>query len=334
MVIESEHLPDSPDSFYLSDVSPKDKPWDIHRATADVVGHLYSTTDFTRYSIRIRECAQLLEFAFKASDAGEVALKLQLAKFCRVRFCPVCQWRRSLMWRARFFKALPKILEDNPKTRFVFLTLTVRNCELVELRNTLTKMNYAWKLLTKRKEFPATGFVKTVEVTRGIDGTAHPHFHAILAVKPSYFTHGYLSQAKWSELWRQCLDVDYVPIVNVQAIKPPKDITKYEGSNLDSAIVVALCETLKYSVKESDLSFDSTWLEQLTKQLHKTRAISLGGIFKEYLSEEDLSEPKTEDLIHTGLAEDEEATALTDHRVWFGWREMVQRYLKRCSTMD
>ena len=328
MPLESGNVSDSPDSFYLTDLSPADKPWDSHRANADKVGHLYSSTDFAKYSDRIRRCAQLLEFAFKASDAGEVALKLQLAEFCRVRFCPVCQWRRSLMWRARFFKALPKVLEDYPKVRFLFLTLTVRNCELLELRNTLTKMNYAWKLLTKRKEFPAIGFVKTVEVTRSTDGTAHPHFHAILVVKDSYFKRGYISQAKWTELWQQCLDVEYVPIVNVKSIKLLKGKENHSGSDLDKEIIKALCETLKYSVKESDLAFDSAWLEELTKQLHKTRAISLGGIFKEYLSEEDLSEAKTEDLIHTGLGDDDEPASADDPRVFFGWREMIQRYRK------
>lgn len=327
MLIESGSLPDSSDSFYLSDLSQGDKVWDIHRANADTVGQLYSSTDFVRYSERIYACAKLLEFAFKASDAGEVALRLMAARFCRVRFCPVCQWRRSLMWRARFFKALPRILDDYPKIRFLFLTLTVRNCELTELRNTLKKMNKAWELLTKRKQFPAVGFVKTVEVTKSADGTAHPHFHVILIVKEGYFKRGYLSQAKWTELWQQCLKVSYTPVVNVKSIKPPRNAVEYESSTLDSAIIVALCETLKYSVKESDLAFDASWLEELTRQLHKTRAISLGGIFKEYLSEEELEEPSAEDLVNTGIAEDEPAAA-NDPRVFFGWREMVRRYHK------
>lgn len=323
MTIESGNSPGSEDSFYLSDLSPKDKPWDSHRAITGQVEHLYSQTDFARYAQRIGQCSQMLEFAFKSDDAGVVALKLQSARFCRVRYCPVCQWRRSLMWRARFFKAMPQILQNYPTARFVFLTLTVKNCDLLELKNTLLWMNNAWKLLTKRKEFPAIGFIKTVEVTRNsTDNTAHPHFHVILMVKPSYFTHGYLSQAKWTELWKSCLKVDYTPIVNAKAIKPPKNADKYENSSLDAAIIASLCETLKYSVKESDLTFDAKWLGELTNQLHKTRAISVGGVFKQYLSEE---EP--EDLIHTDLSDDEPATD-EDPRVCFGWREMVRRYIK------
>jgi hypothetical protein len=65
-------------------------------------------------------------------------------------------------------------------------------------------------------------FVKTVEVTRGKTpvGSAHPHFHVLMMVKPSYFTHGYLSQAKWVEMWQKSLRIDYKPILDVQALKP------------------------------------------------------------------------------------------------------------------
>lgn len=49
----------------------------------------------------------------------------------------------------------------------------------------------------------------------------------------------------------------------------------------------------------SGISPDSAWLVELTYQLHKTRAIALGGIFKEYMSED---EP--EDLINSEDSED------------------------------
>lgn len=326
--MESGKVPGSTDSFYLSDLSPSDKPWDNHRRTAEQVEHLYSKTDFVKYAERIDSCSRFLNFAFKADDIGTIALKLQDAKFCRVRFCPVCQWRRSLMWRARFFKALPNILKDYPTARFIFLTLTVRNCEVTELRDTLTWMNKSWELLTKKKQFPALGYVKTTEVTKSDDNAAHPHFHLILMVRPSYFTHGYLSQAKWAELWQQSLHIDYAPIVNVKAIKPPKNAKTYEGSTLDAAIIVALCETLKYSVKEDDLVMDASWLQELTSQLHKTRSISLGGVFRQYLSD---AEP--ENLIDTDISSDE-PTSENDPRIWFGWREMVQRYAKVINKED
>ncbi|MDI4746156.1 protein rep, partial [Salmonella enterica subsp. enterica serovar Kentucky] len=37
-----------------------------------------------------------------------------------------------------------------------------------------------------RKEFkPVQGWIRTTEVTRGRDGSAHPHFHTLMMVPPS-----------------------------------------------------------------------------------------------------------------------------------------------------
>lgn len=233
------------------------------------------------------------------------------------------------MWVARFLKALPKITADYPKARYVFLTLTVKNCEIGELRETLDRMNRAWQRLVQRKQYAAIGFARSTEVTKAADGKAHPHFHALLMVKPSYFSHGYLSQADWTELWRSCLRVDYTPIVNVKAVQNrrkgsngQKDLQ--EGSDPLQAISAAIVETFKYSIKPEDLigkgtEADREWLLKLTHQLHKTRAVALGGVFKNYLSE---AEP--ENLI--GEDDDDDESAASD--IYFGWRELVERYIK------
>jgi plasmid rolling circle replication initiator protein Rep len=307
-------------SFYLSEISPKDKSWDQHRASADQVKELYKLTEFFRYSKRIDECSKWLLFALKAGDEGELKLKLQEAKFCRVRHCSVCQWRRSLMWRARFFQALPRIDEAYPTGRWIFLTLTVKTCPIKELRDTLTLMNKAWNLLTKRREFSVLGFIKSVEVTRSADGYAHPHFHCLLFVPAGYFSHGYISQAKWTDLWQSCLKIQYQPVVHVVSVKAKQ---KAGAVDKKAGLLAAVCETLKYSVKEDDLVADPLWLEELTSQLHKTKAISVGGVLKEYLSEQ---EP--EDLINAGI-EDEEETSEDDPKLIFDWAETIRRYKKK-----
>lgn len=42
-------------------------------------------------------------------------------------------------------------------------------------------------------------------------------------------------------------------------------------------------EILKYQVKESDLVADRKWFLELTRQLHKIRAIAVGGILRQYM---------------------------------------------------
>lgn len=317
---------------YLSALSPKDSPWDNRRAETDGFKALYQDTMFDRYAERMSECSCRLDFAFQIDENGLCNLKLQNARFCRVRLCPVCQGRRSMKWQAKAFKVLPKLLEDNPKARFIFLTLTVRNCELTELRDTLSWMHQSWRKLVKRKEFTAIGWIRSVEVTRGHDNTAHPHYHALLMVKPSYFKKTYISQQRWTETWQSCLGVDYTPIVDIRSIssKIPSDTSQ------EQIIRKGILETLKYSVKpssvlredrgsklpsEATLS-DRDWLIELTAQLSGTRAVATGGILKQYLKD---LEKEPDDLIHIDENGDTEADEESP-RIAFQWKERAKRY--------
>ncbi len=77
------------------------------------------------------------------------------------------------MWQARFYQSLPRIVADYPDVRWMFLTLTVRNCAIGELGETLNRMNAGFQRLKDRKEFsPVQGWIRTTEVTRGSDGSA------------------------------------------------------------------------------------------------------------------------------------------------------------------
>jgi plasmid rolling circle replication initiator protein Rep len=310
------------DSYFLAEISPADQSWDAYRTQSDEISKLYDLCGYDRYAERISQCSEWLMYALKSNDEGEIKLKLRDARFCRVRHCPVCQWRRELMWRARFFKALPDIQAKYPTGRWIFLTLTVKNCEISELKKTLAWMNAAWVRLIQRKVFPALGFIKSLEVTRCWDGTAHPHFHCLLFVPSGYFGgRKYMTQATWTDLWQSCLKVDYTPIVDVRAVKGKKGTLKTTPDASNVAMMKAICETLKYSVKPADLLADPEWLGELTKQLQKTRAISIGGCLKEFFSED---EP--EDLIN-GEIEEEEKTD-DEAMLFFDWASAIRRYKK------
>ena len=261
---------------YLIDLSPRDKPWDKHRLTADRVSAIYQEIEFIDYAGRIDRCSQVLLFGSVLDDQGVKAIRLKSSFFCRVRHCPVCQWRRSLMWKARLGEALPAIQKDYPRVRWLHLTLAIRNCEITSLRDTLKLMNAAWKRITLLKKYPAIGYFKSLEITRGEDGTAHPHFHILLMVEPKYFGKNYINQKEWIEMWKKALRVDYDPTAHIQSIK---DISGNDN------LVNAVKEVAKYTVKCDDLIAEKGWLQELTRQVHKTRAISLGGILKQYLSD-------------------------------------------------
>jgi plasmid rolling circle replication initiator protein Rep len=303
-VSDADLITDAPS---LSDLSERDKPWDKHRANADKVSGYYVGSEFQSYSDRIYFCSEWLKFNLTPDeDEGSLKLKLATARFCRVRHCPVCQWRRSLMWKAKAYKVLPKIVEQYPTHRWLFVTLTVKNCPITDLRSTLDWMHESFKRLTKLKSFPAVGWIKSTEVTRGKDGSAHPHFHCLLMVKPSYFGVNYMKQSDWVDLWRRSLRIDYNPVLDVQAIKKGKS----------PAILVP--ELLKYCTKESDLTADREWFLELTRQMHKTRTIATGGVLKDYLKE---LEQEPENLI----GEDNQAEVV-EGELCFGWKRKEKKY--------
>lgn len=308
--IPAYSLPDPPETANpaLADLSPRDKPWDKHRHNADRVEAHYRGSEFDDYSQRVHFCSGLLQFGL-VHDWDEDAMKLRLrsARFCRVRYCPVCQWRRSLMWKAKAYKVLPKIVQAYPNRRWVFLTLTVKNVSIAELRENLVAMNKAFQRLSQRKVWPAEGWLRSTEVTRGHDGSAHPHFHCLLMVKPSYFGKSYIKQVEWVSLWRHAMRLDYDPVIDCRAVKCGRQLMQL------------VPELLKYCTKELDLVSDREWFLELTRQMYKMRCVTTGGVLKEYLRELE-SEP--EDLIgESDIPEgDDEA------KLYFGWKHQERKY--------
>jgi plasmid rolling circle replication initiator protein Rep len=306
---------------YLSDMSPKDKPWDTHRAETDAVQIIYSRAEeFERYAERMRQCSGFLVFGWRTNkETGESNLKLRSAQFCHVRHCPVCQWRRTLMWTARFYQALPSIVTGFPKSRWVFLTLTLRNCEITDLRETLEHMGKSWQRFVKRKEFGRVqGWIRTTEVTRGEDGSAHPHYHVLAMVSPSWFGKDYVRHARWVEIWGECLKVNYAPNVDIRAVNP----SKKKNGTLEGAIA----ETLKYSVKAADMVQDSFWFLELTRQVHKMRFMASGGALKNILKAEQETDA---DLALLNESESENETDKV--QLAFGWKTKEKRYKRTKS---
>jgi plasmid rolling circle replication initiator protein Rep len=336
----------------------KKKLWDENKSFAVRVSDFF-TRSFDvvqqKWGARIKKCAEQLEFGWIETDLHQFFLRLKTAKFCRVRFCPVCQWRRSLMWASRFFDAFPRIHKDYPKMRYIFLTLTVANVPITELRSTVDIMGKAWKRLSERKAFPALGFVRSLEVTKEKDlfetidvfdekkkkfvkqlvkpkkllrkarpDYCHPHFHILLAVPSSYFARDYLSKDDWAELWQKSLRADYKPVVDIRIVRPKKeklveglkvlDVEEFSEKQALDAIMAAVTETVKYSVKPADMVDDASWFLEVAKQLNNTRAVALGGIFKKYFSVDD------DDLVLESKKSENQGG------IYFGFRRDIKRY--------
>ena len=311
---------------HLTTVSPKDKPWDLLGTLKDQVAQLLGKDpDHARYFERVRDCSWKLGFNLvpdqDPNNLGILHHRLISARFCRVNLCPICQWRKSLVWRARFFMAIPRLRAKYPNHRFLFLTLTAANVPIDQLGQSIKDINKAWDRLTKLRGFPAIGFFRSLEVTREVSRPdfAHPHIHALLLVPSSYFSTGYIKQAQWREMWRNVLRVEYAPSVNIKAIKP-REVNSNDPNS--DGLTEAVLSTLSYHVKgakSSNLYEDPKWFNELFRQMRRVRTVSTGGVLREFVTND---EP--EDLIN--LEGNPDLPESDDITVWYQWRRDKQRY--------
>lgn len=316
----------------LATESPRDAKWDDHKTNTQAFAMVLRCDGgetLEKQATRVDQCSDVLGFAWESDDeTGECRLRLRKARFCRVRLCVICQWRRSMMWTARMYEALPTLMEQYPKSRFLMLTLTIKNVEIDSLRHSLNSMGKAWHKLIRRAEFkPILGWVRTVEITRGKDGSAHPHFHVLLMVSPSYFNgRNYITQQRWTELWQESGRLDYQPIVDIRKVK-----SKWPKTGDVEPVPGGVVEVLKYAVKPSDLavepdSEEGEWVRELARQIHHSRAIATGGVLKDFFKEP----TSDEEMIHPdGEKQEEEDDGEEGPTVDFNYAGSVKRYRRR-----
>lgn len=296
----------------------KERPWKLHKQENLQLVKIYKTarekninliTDSRLFDLE--HCADTLLFA----ENAEGKKKLKSANFCRLRLCPMCQWRRSLKMFGQVQMITDKILERDKSTRFLFATFTVKNVDAENLETCINILNNKFLyLVSKNKTFaPAKklkqnllGYLKAVEVTYNTkDKTYHPHLHVIFAVKSTFFknSNNYMTKKEWIELWQKALNVDYKPQTDIRAIK----------TNTGKAIA----EVAKYPVKTApilSLPDDEAVevLKTLTLSLNKKRFVGYGGIFKTIKQELKLQDVETDkDLVNTDIEQQERFNAVT-----------------------
>lgn len=204
----------------------------------------------------------------------EIKHHFKNAKFCKSRLCPICQWKKSLKKRAEMYKILPTIEKENKNLRFLFLTLTIKNCYMHNLKETINNLNSSLRKMLKDEKLRfIKGIIKSLEITQGKSekGTAHPHLHLLIAVSSSFFKgYNYLKYEDWRNLWKEYLKTDYDPQINIQAIKKNTDIIR------------ELLKTSLYIEKDTLEKFDEEIFLEYSRQIDNTRTYELTGIFKDY----------------------------------------------------
>lgn len=298
----------------LVDVSSSGRvnPWNEHKATALELAGLFEQARrldrklITPARIRdLRKCAAWLKFKGDGADR-----RLYDTRFCRLRLCPMCNWRRSLKMYLQVMRMQAYLAKE--ALRYLFLTVTLKNPAvgtLDEVRERQDGLTQALEALTRgctallAGKVPPTapdglkglrgvlrGYMRCMEVTYNsrVD-SFHPHAHILLAVKPSYFTRGYVKQSEWQTLWKWAAGLDYEPVVHICAV----DMTKS-----------TLAEICKYPLKIANLTALSdrgkavTALINLKHALECRRLVTFGGVFKEARRQLKLDDIEDGDLIN------------------------------------
>ena len=279
--------------------------------TNDIIFKFLDTGFKTEFE-KIKQCGNYLEFALKENQiTKENKKKLANANFCKNRFCPMCSWRRVRNITGQLKDAF-SVIQEKQKVATLFLTLTVSNPDVKDLKSTIAKMNKSFKKMSETKAFnnAVLGYFKSIEILgdKTPKGQAHPHFHILLVVKESYFKKSdYINQKEFLQMWRDATRNQNITQVDVRRIKSKNE----NFSDIDSAIA----ETVKYSVKHSDLckrtNEDFYYLYTQTKNL---RFISAGGILKDHLNLIKIDE----DLIN--LKKENEALWIEICRLIYTWQ--------------
>ena len=292
------------------------------RFNSGIVQSLMNDTDTRDAGKRIANCGLRLKLDVFQDDAQGPEHRLTAARVCNHRLCPFCEWRRARVWRKRLFDGLEALRADQPKLKPLFLTLTCRDPRLEGLRDQVHEMNQAWKRLTKRRAFPSEFWFRRLEITvTAIPGggyKAHPHFHVLLLVKPSYFSTGYISQLRWRQMWMESARLDYAPVVDVRRAYK-KSMT---GGHASSDARACVLEASKYATKASSLLELGDALPEFAAQVRGLRYYACSRPLSDYLQTGDVT---AEELLDNNL------TIIPPHVPYWkcvaDWQEDIKEYL-------
>lgn len=259
--------------------------WSERKMETLKLARLYELAEMPLYAERAAACSTYLQFATLPNRERE----LLWGNFCQLRLCPLCMARRARSAANRLSLVMDAV-EAETDCEYIFLTLTLRNVTGKDLQTALRHLTASWHRLMRQRPVQAVvqGWFRSLEITRGIDGTRHPdkgyhpHIHAILAVKRGYARRDneqYIKHADWVVRWQKAAKVDYKPVVDIRKTRSLDPRKQGKGAVLEAA---------KYVVKSAEYISPKLSQQQAvervaeyTNALYRTRLTAFGGTLKD-----------------------------------------------------
>ena len=276
---------------------------------------------------RVNECGNYFEYSVFSDNTAN----LTMCNFCKDMLGPMCAWRKEL----KMFNQVSKIVDvlERQKYNFVFVTLTVRNCEndIEALKAVINEFNKAYVKLCRLQRIKRIlkGAFRAIEITYNKQkDELHPHIHLIWVVPKGYFqSEDYLKQKELCELWKQSLGIDYTPICDIRVVTGKKLIK--DGKIVSYDLKSAVAEVCKYAIKSVDYLNNSDEVNEkvvktLVGALAHRRLVTFYGVFAEARKQLDFDDIDDGDLLHVG---DEKTNAELLYRMCFKWNNRTSTYV-------
>lgn len=235
-------------------------------------------------SERVKQCADYMETT-KYSDGSE---RLTHANFCSDPLCPQCSKRKSMKLFNQVSAVVDHLADDY---KFVFVTLTVKNCSGSDLRQTCDELQKSFTRFMDRPRIKSTvkGCFRALEVThdnneyitydmyygskkrhikpkskyykeRGLKigdknpnyDSYHPHLHCIFAVDKNYCDKNNPYYISQRELSEIWQKCLKVDYVPIVDIRACKQKLQGNDRIYYKKLSSAVAEVAKYAVKGSD----------------------------------------------------------------------------------
>ncbi len=278
----------------------KSKEWQRKKQESLIIAQAFSALGEHSRAETMAQCGAWLKFA-ECPNGHE--RKIISSNLCRIRLCSTCSWRRASLTASQVRLVAHTALSQQPKLRFLFLTLTVPNVPGEFIGKSLTELHSAFKRLLRLPEVKRVilGYFRAAEVKYSKKrGDYHPHLHILIAVPGRYFEDWYLARNEWLELWRRVMQNSSITQVDIRVVKPKRGGTDGLGG--------AAAEVSKYAVTSKDIIqsnpiHTSKVVGDLHAGLHRRRLTQFGGLFsqlKKQLKLVNAEAATSEDLVSIG----------------------------------
>lgn len=213
---------------------------------------------------------------------------------CRDRLCPLCGWRLSLSRYGEMMGVFDVLSADMTEKDVCasMLTLTLRNCSIKQLSDTLDRMSAAWREIARRKDVKSLyGWARSLEITYNKEANSyHPHLHILMLWQGG--TTG-AENARFNraviELWKRYLGIDYEPIWHhgdayvagsESDVAQCSEIYDWREQRIEAAKAAAL-EASKYIIGDKlALDIPDTHIPLFAEAIKNRNFVGYGGAIK------------------------------------------------------